>query len=88
MEGNINGCISLSQWDILNVVATMRILKCMKLWAVQYYENRVTECTYDAQTWRSIWKIIQMYYDQKISTQPKNTSQIKKRKLFHYLKDL
>ena len=80
VEGNMNGCIGFSNCDILNAVATMRIVKCMKLWAVQYYENSVMvmECTYDIQTWRSIWKIIQMYYDQKIPTQPKNTSEIKK----------
>ena len=33
--GNMNGCIGLSNCDILNAVATMRIVKCMKLWAVQ-----------------------------------------------------
>ena len=52
VEGNMNGCIGLSNCDILNAVATMRIVKCMKLWAVQYYENSVmvTECTCDAET--------------------------------------
>ena len=71
--GNMNGCIGLSNCDILNAVATMRIVKCMKLWAVQYYENSVmvTECTYDAETWRSIWKLIHMYYDQKYPPSPK-----------------
>ena len=52
----------------------------MKPWAVKYYDNSVMvmECTYDSETWRSIWNIIQMYYDQKIPTQPKSTSEIKR----------
>ena len=73
LDGDINVSIGLSNCDILNAVATMRIVKCMKLWAVQYYGNSVmvTECTHDSETWRSIWKLIQRYYDQKILTQPK-----------------
>ena len=73
LDGDINASIGLSNCDILNAVATMRIVKCMKLWAVQYYGNSVmvTECTHDSETWRSIWKLIQSYYDQKIPTQPK-----------------
>ena len=80
VNGDINGSIGLSNCDIVNAVATMRIVKCMKLWAVKYYDNSVmvTECTYDSETWRSIWNIIQMYYDQKIPTQPKSTSEIKR----------
>ena len=80
VDGDMNGSIGLSNCDVLNAVATMRIVKCMKLWAVQYYANSVmvTECTYDSETLRSIWKLIQRYYDQKILTQPKNTSEIKK----------
>ena len=80
LDGDINASIGLSNCDILNAVATMRIVKCMKLWAVQYYGNSVmvTECTHDSETWRSIWKVIQRYYDQKILTQPKKTSDIKK----------
>ena len=80
LDGDINASIGLSNCDILNAVATMRIVKCMKLWAVQYYGNSlmVTECTHDSETWRSIWKVIQRYYDQKIPTQPKKTSDIKK----------
>ena len=56
LEGNINGGIGLSQYDILNAIATMRILKCMELWAVQYYEHSVmvTEYTYDSYPWKSI----------------------------------
>ena len=66
LEGNINGGIGLSRCDIFNAIATMRILKCMKLLAVQYYEHSVmvTECTYDSYAWKSIWKIIQNYYCQ------------------------
>ena len=80
VECDLNACIGLSNCDILNAVATMRIVKCMKLWAVQSYENSVmvTECTYDSETWKSIWNLIQMYYDEKIPTQPKNTTEIKK----------
>ena len=80
VNGDMNGSIGLSNCDIVNAVATMRIVKCMKLWAVKYYDNSVmvTECTYDSETWRSIWNIIQMYYDQKIPTQPKSTSEIKR----------
>ena len=80
VNGDMNGSIGLSNCDIMNAVATMRIVKCMKLWAVKYYDNSVmvTECTYDSETWRSIWNIIQMYYDQKIPTQPKSTSEIKR----------
>ena len=80
VNGDINGSIGLSNCDIVNAVATMRIVKCMKLWAVKYYDNSVmvTEYTYDSETWRSIWNIIQMYYDQKIPTQPKSTSEIKR----------
>ena len=80
VNGDMNCSIGLSNCDIVNAVATMRIVKCMKLWAVKYYENSVmvTECTYDSETWRSIWNIIQMYYDQKIPTQPKSTSEIKR----------
>ena len=80
LDGDINASIGLSNCDILNAVATMRIVKCMKLSAVQYYGNSVmvTECTHDSETWRSIWKVIQRYYDQKIPTQPKKTSDIKK----------
>ena len=80
LDGDMNGSIGLSNCDTMNAVATMRIVKCMKLWAVQYYENCVivTECTYDSETWTSIWKLIHMYYDQKIPTQPMSTSQIKK----------
>ena len=80
LDGDINASIGLSNCDIVNAVATMRIVKCMKLWAVQYYGNSVmvTECTHDSETWRSIWKVIQRYYDQKILTQPKKTSDIKK----------
>ena len=80
VEGNKNGCIGLTNCDILNAVATMRIVKCTKLWALQCYEHSVmvTECTYDPETWRSIWKFIQMYYDQKIPTHPKSTSEIKR----------
>ena len=80
VDGDMNGSIGLSNCDIVNAVATMRIVKCMKLWAVQYYDNSVmvTECTYDSETWRSIRKLIQMYYDQKIPTQPKSTSEIKR----------
>ena len=80
LEGDMNGWIGLSNCDILNAVVTMRIVKCMKLWAVQYYENSVmlTQCTYDSETWKSIWYVIERYYDQKIPTQPKNTSEIKK----------
>ena len=80
LDGDINASIGLSNCDILNAVATMRIVKCMKLWAVQYYGNSVmvTECTHDSETWRSIWKLIQRHYDQKIPTQPKKTSDIKK----------
>ena len=80
LDGDINASIGLSNCDILNAVATMRIVKCMKLWAVQYYGNSVmvTECTHDSETWRSIWKLIQRYYDQKIPTQPQKTSEIKK----------
>ena len=37
LDGDINASIGLSNCDILNAVATMRIVKCMKLWAVQYY---------------------------------------------------
>ena len=80
VNGNMNGSIGLSNCDIVNAVATMRIVKCMKLWTVKYYDNSVmvTECTYDSETLRSIWNIIQMYYDQKIPTQPKSTSEIKR----------
>ena len=80
VDGDMNGSIGLSNCDIVNAVATMRIVKCMKLWDVQYYDNSVmvTECTYDSETWRSIWKLIQMYYDQKIPTQPKSTSEIQR----------
>ena len=80
VNGDMNGSIGLSNCDIVNAGATMRIVKCMKLWAVKYYDNSVmvTECTYDSETWRSIWNIIQMYYDQKIPIQPKSTSEIKR----------
>ena len=56
LDGDINASKGLSNCDILNAVATMRIVKCMKLWAVQYYGNSVmvTECTHDSETWRSI----------------------------------
>ena len=80
VNGDMNGSRGLSNCDIVNAVVTMRIVKCMKLWAVKYYDNSVmvTECTYDSETWRSICNIIQMYYDQKIPTQPKSTSEIKR----------
>ena len=80
VNGDMNGSIGLSNCDIVNAVATMRIVKCLKLWAVKYYDNSVmvTECTYDSETWISIWNIIQMYYDQKIPTEPKSTSEIKR----------
>ena len=56
LNGDMNVSIGLSNCDIVNAVATMRFVKCMKLWAVIYYDNSVMvkECTYDSETWRSI----------------------------------
>ena len=83
MDEKDKGDLAKNYCALLEVIATMRIVKCMKLWAVFTHENSasVTECVYSGSVWKEIWNKIRGIYDQKIPALPKTTSDIKN-KLF------
>ena len=86
MDEKDKGDLAKNHCALLEVIATMRIVKCMKLWAVCTHENSasVTECVYSGSVWKEIWNKIRGIYDQKIPALPKTTSDIKN-KLFPIL---
>ena len=86
MDEKLKGVLADNHCALLEVIGTMRVVKCMKLWAISTDENSasVTECVYSGSVWKEIWNKIRCIYDQKIPALPKNTSDIKN-KLFPIL---
>ena len=81
LDDKVKGCLADNHCALLEIIATMRVVKCMKLWAISTNENiaSVTECVYSGSVWKAIWNEIRGIYDQKIPALPKTTSDIKER---------
>ena len=79
MDEKLNGDLADNHCALLEVIGTMRVVKCMKLWAVSTHgtSTSVTECVYSGSVWKEVWNQIRCIYDLKTPALPKSTSDIK-----------
>ena len=79
MDEKLKGDLAENHCALLEVIGTMRVVKCMKLWAVSTHgtSTSVTECVYSGSVWKEVWNQIRCIYDLKTPALPKSTSDIK-----------